>query len=248
MALSILKDQALGDGDPDQMLTVLAVLNEENLRIEITSIQTASEVDMLPLPVVEPEVKMNSIEIQVVFAAVVAEEPPMKQRRSPGSAPGKGNAKPVQSPSTASQQVPVVSCANSENNMQGQQISGIKNGLENSATKDESAMIDINPTQTSFSLKGLAGIPSDTPALIVHASLQNSPGEVKSPSAGLENSATKDESAMIDINPAQTSLSFSLKGLAGIPSDTPALIVHASLQNSPGEVKSPSASKETLLL
>jgi len=26
--------------------------------------------------------------------------------------------------------------------------------LENSATKDESAMIDINPTQTSFSLKG----------------------------------------------------------------------------------------------
>jgi len=28
----------------------------------------------------------------------------------------------------------------------------------------------------------------------------------------LENSATKDKSAMIDINPAQTSLSFSLKG------------------------------------
>ena len=45
---------------------------------------------MLPLPVVEPEVKMNSIEIQVVFAAVVAEERPMKRRRSSGSAPGKG--------------------------------------------------------------------------------------------------------------------------------------------------------------
>ena len=36
-------------------------------------------------------------------------------------------------------------------------------------------------------------------------------------------------------------------GLAGIPSDTPAIILHASPQNSPGEVKSPSAGKKTLL-
>jgi len=48
-------------------------------------------VDMLPLPVVEPEVKMNSVEIQAVFPAVAAEEePPKKRRRSSGSAPGKG--------------------------------------------------------------------------------------------------------------------------------------------------------------
>ena len=45
---------------------------------------------MLPLPVVEPEVKMNSVEIQAVFPAVVAEEPPKKRRRSSGSAQGKG--------------------------------------------------------------------------------------------------------------------------------------------------------------
>jgi len=49
-----------------------------------------SAVDILPLPVVEPEVKMNSVEIQAVFPAVVAEEPPKKRRRSSGSAPGKG--------------------------------------------------------------------------------------------------------------------------------------------------------------
>lgn len=195
---SILKDQALGNGDLDQILTVLAVLNEENLRIEITSIQTASEVDILPLPLVEPEAKMNSVEIQAVFPTVVAEEPPKKRRRSSGSAQGKGNAKPVQSPSTASQQVPVISCANSENNMQGQQISVIKNGLENSATKHESAMIDINPAQTSFSLKGLAGIPSDTPALILQASPQNSPGEVKSPSADAVSGDDEDKTKSID--------------------------------------------------
>lgn len=47
-------------------------------------------VDMLPLPVVEPEVKMNSVEIQAVFPAVAAEEPPKKRRRSSSSAPGKG--------------------------------------------------------------------------------------------------------------------------------------------------------------
>ena len=34
--------------------------------------------------------KMNSAEIQAVFPAVVAEEPPKKRRRSFGSAPGKG--------------------------------------------------------------------------------------------------------------------------------------------------------------
>ena len=45
---------------------------------------------MLPLPVVEPEVKMNSVEIQAVFPGVVAEEPPKKRRRSSGTAPGKG--------------------------------------------------------------------------------------------------------------------------------------------------------------
>lgn len=47
-------------------------------------------VDMLPLPVVEPEVKMNSVEIQAVFPPVAAEEPPKKRRRSSGSASGKG--------------------------------------------------------------------------------------------------------------------------------------------------------------
>lgn len=49
-----------------------------------------STVDILPLPVVEPEVKMNSIEIQAGFPSAVAEEPPKKRRRSSGTAPGKG--------------------------------------------------------------------------------------------------------------------------------------------------------------
>ncbi|KAL9964395.1 hypothetical protein ACROYT_G028030 [Oculina patagonica] len=195
---SILKDQGLGNGELDQMLSVLVVLNEENLRIEITSVQTASEVDMLPLPVVEPEVKMNSVEIQAVFPPVAAEEPPKKRRRSSGSASGKGNTKTAQLPTTASQQVPVISCANSESNMQGQQISVIKNGLENSASKDESAMIGITQTQTSFSLKGLAGITSEQPTLILHASPQNSPGEVKSPSADAVSGDDEDKTKSID--------------------------------------------------
>lgn len=46
---------------------------------------------MPPLPVVEPEVKMSSVEIQAVFPLVAAaEEPPKKRRRSSGSATGKG--------------------------------------------------------------------------------------------------------------------------------------------------------------
>ena len=45
---------------------------------------------MLPLPAVEPEVKMNSVEIQAVFPTVATEEPPKKRRRSSGSASGKG--------------------------------------------------------------------------------------------------------------------------------------------------------------
>lgn len=45
---------------------------------------------MLPLPALEPEVKMNSVEIQAVFPPVAAEEPPKKRRRSSGSASGKG--------------------------------------------------------------------------------------------------------------------------------------------------------------
>ena len=48
-------------------------------------------VGMPPLPVVEPEVKMSSVEIQAVFPLVAtAEEPPKKRRRSSGSATGKG--------------------------------------------------------------------------------------------------------------------------------------------------------------
>ena len=46
---------------------------------------------MPPLPVVEPEVKMSSVEIQAVFPLVAAaEEPPKKRRRSSGSTTGKG--------------------------------------------------------------------------------------------------------------------------------------------------------------
>ncbi|KAJ7390645.1 hypothetical protein OS493_023356 [Desmophyllum pertusum] len=199
---SILKDQGLGSGDLEQILTVLVNVNEENLRIEITSIQAAS---------------------------VPAEEPPKKRRRSSGSATGRGNTKAVQLPTTASQQVPVISCANSENNMQGQQISVIKNGLENSTIKDEPVLIGgITQTNTSFSLKatpnyaymkhndlqayiveqsyliftvlnaGLAGIASDPPTLILHASPQNSPGELKSPPADAVSGDDEDKTKSID--------------------------------------------------
>lgn len=188
---SILKDQSLGSGALDQTVTLLVVLNEDNLRIEITSIQAASEV-------VEPEVKMNSVEIQAVFPSVPAEEPPKKRRRSSGSAAGKGNTKPVQVPPSASQQVPVISCTNSENNVQGQQISVIKNGLENSATKDEASLLGITQGQTSFSLKGLAGIGSDAPTLILQASPHNSPGEVKSPSTDAVSGEDEEKAKSID--------------------------------------------------
>lgn len=196
---SILKDTGLGNGSPNQTLTLLVVLNEENRRIEITSIHTASQVGLPPLPVVEPEVKMSSVEIQAVFPSVpTAEEPPKKRRRSSGSTTGKGNTKPGQHPASVSQQVPVISCTNYDNNVHGQQISVIKNGLENSSGKDEASLIGITQAQASFSLKGLAGIGSDPPTLILQASSQNSPGEVKSPSADAVSGEEEEKVKSID--------------------------------------------------
>ncbi|RMX37929.1 hypothetical protein pdam_00022990, partial [Pocillopora damicornis] len=196
---SILKDQGLGNGGLDQIFTLLIILNEENRRIEITSIQTASQVGMPPLPVVEPEVKMSSVEIQAVFPLVAtAEEPPKKRRRSSGSATGKGNAKPGQQLASVSQQVPVISCTNSDSNVHAQQISVIKNGLENSSGKDEASLIGITQAQGSFSLKGLAGIGSDPPTLILQPSSQNSSGEDKSPSADAVSGEEEEKAKSID--------------------------------------------------
>lgn len=196
---SILKDTGLENGTLDQTLTLLVVLNEENRRIEITSIHTASPVGLPPLPVVEPEVKMNSVEIQAVFPSVpTAEEPPKKRRRSSGSTTGKGNTKPGQHPASVSQQVPVISCTNSDNSVHGQQISVIKNGLENSSGKDEASLIGIPQAQGSFSLKGLAGIGSDPPTLIMQTSSQNSPGEDKSPSADAVSGEDEEKAKSID--------------------------------------------------
>lgn len=193
----ILKGQNVVDQDSEQTLTV--VLNDENLRIDITSIQTAIE-DMLPLPVVEPEVKPNKIESP---QSAVSDEPPKKRQRSSGSATAKANnVKLSESQATGSHQVPVISCATSnEHSTQGQQISVIKNGLENSATKDEPSLMDITQTQTGFSLKGLAGISTDSPAVILNASPQNSPGDVKSPPATDVSGDDEEKAKSIDGKP-----------------------------------------------
>lgn len=172
----ILKVQSLVEQDCDQILTV--IINDENFRIEITSIQDPMEVEMMPLPAEESEVKTNSNE--VMSPPALTDEPPKKRRRSSGSGTAKGASSSKSSlPAPASQQVAVIT----ESSTQGQQISVIKNGFESSASKDDSTLMDITQSSSGFSLKGLAGITSEQQTVILNASPQNSPGEVKSPTA-----------------------------------------------------------------
>lgn len=179
----ILREESLMNQGTEQTITV--VLNDEKLRLDITSIQASiPRVEgMFSLPAVEPGSKSDCTE-SISDQTTSNEEPPVKRRRSSGSPLTKVNHSKGAAQGTASQQVPVISCASSsENGMQGQQISVIKNGSENCAIKEESTLIDLTQTQGSFSLKGLAGVSSETSTAILNASPQNSPGEVKSPSA-----------------------------------------------------------------
>lgn len=174
---AILPDESIVDQESQQTLVLKVVVNDDKLRIDITSIQNFSlrEADMLPVKVEAPEDKSGHIDS--ISDQQASEEPLKKRRRSSVNA-----SKMMQVQETASQQVPVISCAASaENGTQGQQISVIKNGGDNSAMKDEPSLMDLSQVQTSFSLKGLAGISPDVTAKIVSTSPQNSPAEVKCP-------------------------------------------------------------------
>lgn len=147
---AILPDESIVDQESQQTLVLKVVVNDDKLRIDITSIQNFSlrEADMLPVKVEAPEDKSGHIDS--ISDQQASEEPLKKRRRS-------------------------------SDGTQGQQISVIKNGGDNSAMKDEPSLMDLSQVQTSFSLKGLAGISPDVTAKIVSTSPQNSPAEVKCP-------------------------------------------------------------------